>query len=155
MVERFIHPKFQVSTSASCLPREQHGEEVLRCSWVVPPRCWCCPTLLRGQSCFPGCLAALLAPTFAGVWLWGVHHPNVSPAPMQAASHCAPAAASPERLGCPQLPGLVYLLPPLINFVWVGRTSPLRLSARWRPLLHWCLKASVHKTPSLLSAQHN
>lgn len=40
-----------------------------------------------------------------------------------------------------------YLLPPLINCVWVGRTSPLRLSECWRPLLHWCLKASAHKKP--------
>lgn len=115
--------------------------------------------VLPNPAAWPELLSRMPAPlppsTFAGVWRRGVHHPNIGPAPTRAASHCTPAAASSERLRCSHSPGLVYLLPPLINFVWVGRTSPPRLSARWRPLLHWCLKASAHKTPSLLSAWHN
>lgn len=53
-------------------------------------------------------------------------------------------------LGCSHLSGVVYLLPPLINFIWLGRTHPLGLSVCWRPLLHWC-----HKSPWLLLAWHN
>lgn len=143
MVEWFTHSDLQVDISVICLPHKQHGEEeeeeqVPRCLWLVPPRCWCCPTLLCGQSCSA-------ATTFAGVWLRGVHHPNTSPAATQSASYRVFAAASPGWLRCSHSPGLVYLLPPLINFVWVGRTSPLRLSVYWRPLLRWCLKASAHK----------
>lgn len=56
MVERPILLKSEVCISASCLPYEQHGEKVLRCSGVVPPWCWCCPTTLCGRAASRGAL---------------------------------------------------------------------------------------------------